>query len=208
MKAELTIRVVAFIDILGFSEIIKRISGEAEPELFKLIDLTFSEIERRRNKIDSSNQQPEKMTAFSDCFVISTIPERYDYLIDLIALMTRRLLINGILLRGGITMGKLFHDSDRVFGEGLISAYNLENKAAVYPRILIDLPEEMQWSPNFSLLNTPCKYNVFGYKSGNVNGSKIREDSDGGCIINIFSPYFSCRLGPSKGYMLRVTECS
>ena len=55
MKAELTIRVVAFIDILGFSEIIKRISGEAEPELFKLIDLTFSEIERRRNKIDSSN---------------------------------------------------------------------------------------------------------------------------------------------------------
>ena len=41
-----------------------------------------------------------------------------------------------ILLRGGIAIGDLFCESDIIYGEGLSSAYLLENNLAKYPRII------------------------------------------------------------------------
>jgi len=47
------------------------------------------------------------------------------------------LLFRGILTRGGITSGLLYHNSQVVLGRGLIDAYYLESKLAKYPRIVI-----------------------------------------------------------------------
>jgi len=50
----------------------------------------------------------------------------------------------GWLVRGGITIGKLFLDETMVWGKALIKSYNLESCIAIYPRIIIDsemLPE-------------------------------------------------------------------
>lgn len=41
-------------------------------------------------------------------------------------------------IRGGITIGDLFLDEMMVWGKGLIRAYNLENKIAIFPRIVVD----------------------------------------------------------------------
>ena len=49
-----------------------------------------------------------------------------------------RLLRLGFLVRGGIARGDLFHHVGKVVGPALIKAYELENKKAVYPRIIID----------------------------------------------------------------------
>jgi len=44
----------------------------------------------------------------------------------------------GWLLRGGISIGKLFIDDVMVWGEALLKSYYLEDKVANYPRIIID----------------------------------------------------------------------
>jgi len=47
-------------------------------------------------------------------------------------------LINrGILVRGALTIGLLCRQKGLLFGQGLIDAHNLEEKQAVYPRIII-----------------------------------------------------------------------
>ena len=44
----------------------------------------------------------------------------------------------GWMLRGGITIGQFFIDNVMVWGDALVKAYYLEDKVAVYPRIVID----------------------------------------------------------------------
>lgn len=41
-------------------------------------------------------------------------------------------------MRGGISRGKTVHTGDILYGEGMLNAYYLESKAAIYPRIIID----------------------------------------------------------------------
>lgn len=43
-----------------------------------------------------------------------------------------------IVIRGGITIGDIFHSDKYVFGTGLVDAYKLESERAVNPRIVID----------------------------------------------------------------------
>ena len=42
------------------------------------------------------------------------------------------------LVRGGMTIGEAYIDKDMVWGKGLIRAYELENRVANYPRVIID----------------------------------------------------------------------
>lgn len=42
-----------------------------------------------------------------------------------------------MLLRGGIEKGKYFVNENTIFGPAVIKAYRLENKKAIYPRIII-----------------------------------------------------------------------
>jgi hypothetical protein len=43
----------------------------------------------------------------------------------------------GLLVRGGITIGKLYHSGGVVFGEAMVDAYNLESRVAIYPRVAV-----------------------------------------------------------------------
>ena len=43
----------------------------------------------------------------------------------------------GLLVRGGLTIGKLYHYDGVVFGEAMIDAHLLESKVAVFPRIAV-----------------------------------------------------------------------
>jgi hypothetical protein len=44
----------------------------------------------------------------------------------------------GLLVRGGISIGQLYIDPLMVWGQALLNAYNIENKIALYPRIVFD----------------------------------------------------------------------
>jgi hypothetical protein len=46
------------------------------------------------------------------------------------------LILKGFLLRGGITIGQVYHENNIVFGPAHVSSYELESQIAKYPRIL------------------------------------------------------------------------
>lgn len=153
-------RVIAFIDILGFKEIIK----ESEQDTSK-IELVYSileylkaletsdkwtlqllEIEEDAQKRGVGNfdvRNRINTTAFSDSIVISVkidenVNEMVSTLIVNLAYVGAMLLEKGILIRGGITIGNIIHkENGIVFGQGLIDAYILESKNAKYPRLIV-----------------------------------------------------------------------
>lgn len=153
-------RIVAFIDILGFKEIVKQ--SEFDSTKIELIysvleflkglekqdkwDLKLIEIEEDAQKKGVANfdiSGRTNVTAFSDSIVVSVkiennINEMTSTLIVNLAYIGAVLMEKGILFRGGITIGNLMHiDNGTVFGQGLIEAYQLETRSAKYPRIII-----------------------------------------------------------------------
>jgi hypothetical protein len=48
------------------------------------------------------------------------------------------LLSIGILTRGGLSKGLLHHSDKAVFGPAFLSAYEMENQTAIFPRIIVD----------------------------------------------------------------------
>lgn len=153
-------RLVAFIDILGFSEIVKQSKGNNDKinliysvlnylkdwEASENWDLKLIEIEEDAQKRGVSNFDitgKTNSTSFSDSIVVSVkvennINEMTSTLIANLAYIGAILIEQGILFRGGLTIGDLIHNEfGTVFGQGLIDAYLLESKSAKYPRIIL-----------------------------------------------------------------------
>ncbi len=153
-------RLVAFIDILGFKEIVKQ--SETNISKIELIysvldylknwevpekwDLRLVEIEEDAQKRGVENfdiSDKTNITAFSDSIVVSVkvddnINEMASTLIINLAYIGAILLEKGILFRGGLTVGNLIHkENGTVFGQGLIDSYQLESNNAKYPRIIL-----------------------------------------------------------------------
>lgn len=153
-------RLVAFIDILGFKEIVKQ--SEKEPSKVELLysvlnylknweisknwDLKLVEIEEDAQKRGVENfdiRGKTNSTSFSDSIVVSVsvdnnVNEMASTLIVNLANIGAILFEQGILFRGGLTIGKIIHNEHgTVFGQGLIDAYKLESSFAKYPRIIL-----------------------------------------------------------------------
>ena len=90
--------------------------------------------------------------AFSDSLVLSA-PDDLEGLFNLthaLWMLAREMLGIGVLLRGGISLGLIYHFDRTVFGPALIDAYRLENKVAIYPHILFSdevIEAAKQFSP-------------------------------------------------------------
>ncbi len=44
----------------------------------------------------------------------------------------------GVLIRGAVSYGYIYHEDNILFGEGMINAYEMESNLALFPRIIID----------------------------------------------------------------------
>lgn len=153
-------RIVAFIDILGFKDIVK--DSESDPSKIELLysalhflkvwetserwNLELVEIEEDAQKRGVHNfdiRGKTNSTSFSDSIVVSVkvddnINEMCSTLIVNLAFIGAVLLEKGILFRGGITIGNIVHrENGTVFGQALIDAYFLESKSAKFPRIIL-----------------------------------------------------------------------
>lgn len=138
MTIPLNERIVAFIDILGFESLVRDL--EKDERLHQRLQYALQDI--KRVKISSLNentaQKDLEVSVFSDCVAISAERDNYHGVIWTAIHLQSSLLVLGILTRGGISKGGLVHEDDILYGEGMIKAYKLESKAAIYPRILID----------------------------------------------------------------------
>jgi hypothetical protein len=162
MTEELTYerRIIAFIDILGFKEIVRQSENDSVKItlLYSVLEylknwetsdnwsLKFVEIEEDAQKKGVTNfdiRGKTNTTAFSDSIVVSVkvsdnVNEMASTLIANLAYIGSILMEKGILFRGGLTIGNIIHnDNGTVFGQGLIDAYLLETKNAKYPRIVL-----------------------------------------------------------------------
>jgi len=138
-------RVVCFIDILGFKEIIKETENSSK-KLENTINAIKILLEYKdyRDETTKFTQESKQITQFSDCIVISYLVEEKSQLFFTI-LEIQHMLIHliqyGFLARGGISFGKLIHTNKILMGPALIEAYELETKKAIYPRVI--LPSEL-----------------------------------------------------------------
>jgi len=163
----------AFVDFLGFSEAATTID---ETTRSKVLDLLLS-LSTLRGEFDlqSTVQESGKkisfkpaISTFSDHIVISYplqpicadtgsderiggifIMNHFTNLLTRIAAAALRI---GFLVRGGATIGKLYHAQGVVFGEALIDAFQIESRTAIYPRVVLSsqITSRPMWIQNRS----------------------------------------------------------
>ncbi len=131
---------VAFLDILGFKELLKENSCDSVFSIFSTLrENTHSQMTLNGAKIEA--YEYIKHTILSDSIVVyieSDIDDAFSTLIDVckklqMALASRE---TPILIRGGIAKGNLFWDEGIIYGSGLVKAYLMESNLAKYPRIV------------------------------------------------------------------------
>jgi hypothetical protein len=155
-------RYVGFLDILGFSEIVRRSQkpeSRQAPALVIALGKAQSIAEGWSGGLASTML---KWNAFSDSIVISAEPSSNDLqlLLGMVEHLAQELLFNGLLARGGISRGALHHDDKVMFGPAFLDAYDLEHRVARVPRIVLSksvyedcLRFEEEWKD--ALLHTP-----------------------------------------------------
>jgi hypothetical protein len=138
-------RIVCFLDVLGFKELVNapvRPDASVDDTKVAAIAKALSTI---RRSMDVDN--PERLiggmqvTQFSDSIVFSfptTENTGVFHALLHILWVQLELVFHGILVRGAITCGKLVHTPELIFGPAFVEAYELESKAACYPRVLVE----------------------------------------------------------------------
>lgn len=143
------IRLFAFIDILGWKDLIKR--SVNDQNILRDVNFGHKELSRLTGNLREQKSyftqrgQPQygpavESTQFSDTVVVSCPVSRqayYGFLLHIYATCSK-LLEAGFYTRGGVTAGFVYHNDNAVFGPALITAYELEQHVAIYPRIVVD----------------------------------------------------------------------
>jgi len=150
--------IVTFIDILGFRDLINKSEWGAVLKALNKIEESTSPVSLNDEQETDDRAQ---VVSFSDSIVrvrkIET-EANINYPMgllfqELISLVHAQgeLIDFDIIIRGGVSIGEIFISENRVFGPGVIKAYDLENKYAKYPRIILD-PELISEYKNNKLL--------------------------------------------------------
>lgn len=112
---------------------------------FRFIYDVIVDVLARINENNTLDKQEIKYKIFSDnaIFAIKYTESNFRHNANLLLTfisMFQNFVVSerGLLLRGGICTGDLYIDDNFVLGSGLITAYNIENTLAIYPRIIVD----------------------------------------------------------------------
>ncbi len=145
---------VAYLDILGFKDIVDRYFNAQNPKdenILVTITSAMGATKKSVNEFFSSgefkNIELVKFKQFSDCVCMS-MPDFYDtpdneaVMVGMFILLLKsfnlNFINNNLYLRGGVSIGFHYEDNNIIFSDGLIKAFYLESKKAIYPRIILD----------------------------------------------------------------------
>lgn len=134
--------VVSYIDLLGVKDVLRHDEGISLNKMNLLYRKLLCFVDPA-NK-DFFKFDDVKIKIFSDniiiaCEIKGNLKIAFQKVFRVTKILQGEALIqNKWLLRGGISVGKLYIDNVFTMGKGIISAYNLENQIAIYPRIIID----------------------------------------------------------------------
>lgn len=148
-------RIVAFLDILGFKNVIENETTKKESQEFEIVkytnlieileddfcigqNKTLKQIKRKDTYFKNT-----QVTLFSDSVVISKLYDEnsIDNQLDCLLRDLYNVIYNsyalGFSIRGGIACGDMIHTDKYMFGPAFNKAYSLEQKA-IYPRVIIE----------------------------------------------------------------------
>ncbi len=166
--------IIAFIDILGFKNLIA--GGDAQGNLLKIYSTYLSSLKDIKDSVVI-------MKSFSDNILI-VYPEISEgalgnsFFIALADFQTK-LLADGIIIRGAITVGDIHVGEDIIFGNGLVEAYKLESDRAIVPRIIM----------SEGVIKLCQKYHQY-YADESPFSRVLLKDADGNVFLNyLHNPY-------------------
>ena len=187
---------VAFLDVLGFSVLVKEAEQDTakEPQLRQLIET----LERRVQYEKSATIHPAvseglspKWIFISDSIVISSLNDQGDDR-DLAAIalktiqVSNQLLTMGYLIRGGISRGKVWQRDGNIFGSAYMEAYRMEGQAN-HPRVQLTPVAEAAWN-------------------GSQNKSFFPYTVDEGVpVVDLYHPYYAAGGGYYEDYFDRIS---
>ena len=163
---------VAFIDLLGFSNIIIKATHEKN---FSEITSLIKKMNFLKSSIESTyGGEKVKCKLLSDSFIISSARNKSGLVNAFIMsqMLYANLISKGYLVRGGLDLGFYYQDGDAVIGTALINAYRLKSSVAKMPRLII---------------GQNVKNDISGIlvKSHNLH-DRVEEDDDGEVILKPF----------------------
>ncbi len=136
---------IVYIDILGFRQ---KIETKSANHISRCIRMIAEAVEPGSFKSTFTKLPRENFVNFSDLCVLWFPLESNKFLpptgwltsqiLKIVHAQSWLLFDEGLLIRGGITIGELAKSYGQIFGPGLVRAYELESKHAEYPRILVD----------------------------------------------------------------------
>ncbi|MDP7703358.1 hypothetical protein [Mycobacterium sp. TY815] len=132
---------VAFFDILGFSDLVSRDMGDDEARTtIEMLDGALRELRRRLGQRWSWETGEFTVKMFSDCICVSVPadPTNVDAFFHEIAYLQSWMCLEaGVPLRGAVTVGRHFVSEQMIFSEALVEAYQLEQHPATPPCIVV-----------------------------------------------------------------------
>jgi hypothetical protein len=204
--------VVAYIDILGYKELVDDVHKKGEgPEFIvdfrKVLDESYKMLKPDldwlpfRVGLDAMKNQ-YVVRGFSDNIVIGypffedkdTEPH-LRRVFDLLALFQLHLVLSGFFLRGAIAFDELYVDDDIIFGKGFLEAVKGEQELSRDPRIILTNSAEQ-------LIKANLTNDAFLERSSYYRD--LFEDADGKLFLN----YLECiliaesEIGPSFDHLL------
>jgi len=147
-------RIVAFVDILGFGQIVDAYEIDPSADTLRRLHRALSNaIAYGINIFKKSDPLFDKTLQyklFSDCLCISTpyynndddFVHQFSSLAQILRFYQLFMLYENFFVRGAISFGSFYADDNMIFSTGLVKAYRLESEKAIHPRIIVD-PEIM-----------------------------------------------------------------
>jgi hypothetical protein len=153
--ARTTEQLIVYLDLLGTREAIRDARQSIELLDLQLVMSSLNstydvQVEEGESKNTAGQPTPwrriqmrPEVSTFSDLVVMS-MPMRPDrtnvevYSIsNAVSTLVALALDKGFLVRGGATIGQLYHQDRVVFGEAMVEAYLIESQSSIYPRIVV-----------------------------------------------------------------------
>ncbi len=196
-------RIVVFLDILGFKEFIENtLVGNQIENVSRARKMFFNirdnfDMDEKHWKVSKSL----KTIQFSDSIIITfkvTEEDQVFYSLEDIQILLIELVKFGLLVRGAIVKGKVYHDERIVFGPGIVDAV-MKEKAAKFPRVILDR-EIIQTAVKYK-----GKHQTFRSVIQSLSGI-INKDEDGIYYIDYLEKVEDIFDEPYEDYYLYLSD--
>ena len=148
-----SIHCVAYLDILGGKN---KICADKDNTFLNVLNMFFQDAVKETNL--SFRKETIFTKIFSDNILLSMeienndnqAKEKFSSFLNLTANVVLEVLRYGFLMRGAITIGDFFHNDILVYGKALVDAVEMEEKIAIFPRIIAQKEVQQLVPQNFT----------------------------------------------------------